>query len=177
MANSKDDQGSSIFDELKQLSEGELIGVSDWLTVDQEMIDGFAKHTLDPDPMHIDPEWCKKNSPFGTTVAFGFLTVSLLTHFLHDVLHFNQSDNAAGGGYGINYGFDRLRLVAPVPVNSRIRGTFTMKNIREKNPGEMIQTVDCTIEIEGQERPALVAEWVSLGVSEQGHERISANQR
>jgi len=154
---------------------GQRLGSSHWVTITQDMIDQFGRVTLDPDPMHIDPQWCEKHSPFTTTIAFGFLTVSLLTHLLHDVLQYGRDAHVGAGGYGLNYGFDHLRLVAPVPVGARVRGHFTLAELRERGPGEVIQAIDCEIEVEGREKPALVARWLSLLVNEPGHERIKAN--
>lgn len=142
--------------------EGEEIGRSDWVVVDQAMIDGFARYTLDPDPMHIDPEWAAANGPFGGSIAFGFLTMSLLTHLLHSAAR-TQPGTAAGGHY-LNYGFDRLRLVSPVPAGARVRGRFTKKRQEPDDMGRMRVVFDCAIEIENHDRPALVAEWLTVWV-------------
>jgi acyl dehydratase len=155
---------------------GQKVGVSHWVLVDQQMIDRFAAVTLDPDPMHIDPAWCAQHSPFLSTVAFGFLTISMLTHLYHDVLQYDRYGHAQTGGYPLNYGFDRLRLIAPVPVNSRIRGHFTLLDVRERAPGETVHKTRVEIEIEGREKPALIAEWLGLWVTEPGHHRIQQPQ-
>jgi acyl dehydratase len=155
---------------------GQEIGVSPWFTIDQARIDAFAQATDDPDPMHIDPAWSAANSPFGTTVAFGFLTISLLTHFSHQALGWLSSTAADDGGYGLNYGFDRLRLVEPVPVGSRIRARFKLLDWNEGRPGETKAKYGVTVEIEGKERPALVAEWLGLWVTGEGHRRIQSKQ-
>jgi acyl dehydratase len=143
-------------------------GVSGWLRVTQELIDGFARYTLDPDPMHIDPAWAARNSPFGSTIAFGFLTMSLLTHLLHDAQGVGGEGAAepdpARDGYYLNYGFDRLRLVAPVPVNSEVRGIFEVRDARIDEKGRHVFKMDCTIEIKDAPRPALVGEWLSVWV-------------
>jgi len=151
---------------------GQKVGTSRWVLVDQPMIDRFGAVTLDPDPMHIDPEWCRQFSPFRTTVAFGFLTTSLLTHLYHDVLQYDRQGHADTGGYPLNYGFDRLRLLSPVHVNSRVRGHFTLIDVRERGPGEVVHKTRVEIEIEGQQKPALVADWLGLWVTRPGHERI-----
>ena len=155
---------------------GQEMGVSNWVTVTQDMIDMFSKATLDPDPMHTDPEWCDENSPFKVPVAFGFMTISLLMHLLHDVVGF-QSQSANGredmARYGLNYGFDRLRLMSPVPVNSRVRGHFKMIGLTERRPGEYLQKISATIEIEGKDKPALVAEWLSVVITDEGHQRVA----
>jgi acyl dehydratase len=155
---------------------GQQVGTSHWVLVDQDMINRFAQVTLDPDPMHIDPEWSARHSPFGKTIAFGFLTTSLLTHLYHDVLQYDRHGHAQTGGYPLNYGFDRLRLIAPVPVGSRIRGHFTLIDVRERGPGEVVHKTSVVIEIEGQQKPALVGEWLGLWVTEPGHRRIQSPQ-
>jgi acyl dehydratase len=156
---------------------GQKVGTSHWVVVDQEMIDRFGAVTLDPDPMHIDPDWSRQYSPFGTTVAYGFLTTSLLTHLYHDVLQYDRHGHAGTGGYPLNYGFDRLRLLSPVRVGSRVRGHFTLLDVRERVPGEVVHKTGVEIEIEGETKPALVAEWLGLWVTEPGHERIQQQRR
>jgi acyl dehydratase len=151
---------------------GQPIGSSNWFPIDQRRIDAFAEATADPDPMHIDPAWCAANSPFKTTIAFGFLTTSLLTHLSHQAIGWLNSTSAYDGGYALNYGFDRLRLIEPVPVGSRIRAHFTLLDYVETRPGEARTKFGVTVEIEGRSRPALVAEWLGLWVTGGGHERI-----
>jgi acyl dehydratase len=144
-----------------------VIGPSKWVTITQELIDGFARYTLDPDPFHMDPEWATTNSPFGGTIAFGFQTMSLLTHLMHSAQGDNARDTAANPaihGHYLNYGFNRLRLVSPVKVNRRLRGIFIIKNVEVDDKGRNIVTFDCTVEIEGEIRPALVAEWLAVWV-------------
>lgn len=145
------------------------LGVSNWVVVDQAMIDGFGAVTLDPDPMHIDPEWAAANGPFGGTIAFGFLTVSLLTHLLHSAMGTHPGREAAGQGHYLNYGFDRLRLVAPVKVGARIRGRFTKLRQQQDDQGRWLTTFGCVIEIEGADRPALVADWLSIWIPPVNH--------
>lgn len=154
---------------------GEKLGVSDWLVVDQSLIEAFGRATLDSDPMHLDAAWCATYSPFKTTIAFGFLTLSLLTYFSHRALGWIHEDQPQGGGYGLNYGFDRVRLLAPVPVKSRIRAHFTLLASDEVRPGEIRSKYLVEVEIEGQEKPALVAEWLGLWIEgAEGHRRIQA---
>lgn len=141
---------------------GQDIGVSDWLVVDQPMIWAFAAATLDPDPMHIDPAWAAANSPYGRTLAFGFLTMSLLTHLLHDASRSSWSDDPATQGHYLNYGFDRLRLVAPVLEGSRVRGRFRTLEHRIDAEGRHRIKVAAEVEIEGETRPALVGEWLGV---------------
>jgi acyl dehydratase len=150
---------------LAELAETSTILTSDWLAIPQEMISEFGRVTLDPDPMHIDPEWSSRHSPFGGTIAFGFLTISLLTHLLHNAMGTNPERDTGENGYYLNYGFDRLRLVSPVPVGSRVRGVFQISKREPDGEGRVKTCFDCRIEIEGQERPALVAEWLSYWVA------------
>lgn len=155
---------------------GQEIGVSPWLLIDQARIDAFAKATDDPDPMHVDPAWCAQNSPFQSTIAFGFLTLSMLTAMSHQALGWVSSLTADTGGYALNYGFDRVRLVSPVPVGSRIRARFVLLEFTEIRPGEVRSKYGVTVEIEGQERPALVAEWLGMWFTGAGHARLQARQ-
>jgi acyl dehydratase len=151
---------------------GQKIGTSDWVLITQEMTDRFGNITLDPDPMHMEPEWCEKHSPFDGTVAFGFQTISMLTHLFHSVVPYDKYGNISTGGYPLNYGFDYLRLTGPVPIGSRIRAHFTLKDVREHGASELIQTVRAEIEVEGCEVPALVADWLFIWVTAEGHDRI-----
>ena len=146
-----------------ELGEGRHQGTSKWITVTQAMIDQFADATLDPDPMHIDPEWAAKYSPFGRTVAFGFLTMSLLTHLAHSALG-SASERGPEDWVFLNYGFDRLRLVSPVPSGSRIRGHFTEAGREQDEKGRWRMTFDCRVELEGQEKPVLVGNWVTISM-------------
>ncbi|MFN3523790.1 MAG: MaoC family dehydratase [Phenylobacterium sp.] len=155
---------ASLQDTVLSLPLDAEVGVSEWVLVDQDMVDAFGAATRDPDPMHVDPAWAAANGPFGGTIAFGFLTVSLLTHLLHSALRTQPNHEAAGQGYYLNYGFDRLRFVAPVPTGSRIRGRFTKLRQVQDEKGRWLTSFGCVVEIEGAERPALVADWLSLWV-------------
>ena len=137
---------------------------SDWITITQEMISDFARVTRDPDPMHIAPEWAARHSPYGRTIAFVFQTIAMLTHMLHNAMGTDPQRDTGEDGYYLNYGFDRLRLVQPVPVGSRIRGRFVISERIVDEKGRVKSTFDCTIEIEGEDRPALVAKWLSYWV-------------
>jgi acyl dehydratase len=134
---------------------GKEIGLSRWITVDQAMIDTFGRVTKDWDQMHVDPVWCQKHSPYGTTIGFGFLSVSLLTVMLNEVLS-RPSDEVAT----LNYGFNRLRLISPVMVNSRVRGRFALKALSARRAGRYQATYAASIEIDGEDKPALVADWL-----------------
>lgn len=151
-------------DAVFEIPAGAEVGVSDWVVVDQPMIDAFAAATLDPDPMHVDPQWAAENGPFGGTIAFGFLTMSLLTHMLHSAMGTAPLKEHAALGHYLNYGFDRMRLVAPVPAGARVRTRFVKLRQQEDDKGRTQTAFECTMEIEGAERPALVAEWLSVWV-------------
>jgi acyl dehydratase len=132
------------------------VGVTDWITIDQARIDAFADVTEDHQYIHVDPERAKQ-SPFGTTIAHGFLTLSLLSRMSYEAVPEIESVVAV-----LNYGFNKLRFVTPVKCGERIRGRFVLKQIEERAPKQMLLTHDVTVEIEGGARPALVAQWLSL---------------
>jgi acyl dehydratase len=149
------------------LDQGARFENDKWVTITQDLIDGFGKYTLDPDPFHIDPAWSKAHSPYGGTIAFGFMTISLLTHLLHIAQGDQARDTSADPskyGHYLNYGFNRLRLVSPVPVNARIRGRFVVKDVIIDEKGRQIVNFDTTIDIENESRPALVADWLAVWV-------------
>jgi len=136
---------------------GEEIAVSDWFTVTQKQVDRFADATLDPDWIHVDPARAAREGPFGQAVAHGFLTLSMLSHFAHDAELW-----PTGTAYGVNYGFDKARFIAPVPVGARIRAHFMLKDFSRRGDGAYCMTTTVTVEIEGAEKPALAAEWLAL---------------
>lgn len=138
--------------------------MSRWLTITQDMIHAFGASTLDADPIHDDFEWAARNSPYGGTIAYGFLTMSLLTHFFKEAAEDPNAVSSTETGYNLNYGFDRLRFVSPVPVGSRIRGCFTPLGQREDEKGRIIHCMSAVVEIEGRKQPALVAEWLAVSV-------------
>ena len=146
------------------MEEEEPVQTSPWYTIDQKLISAFGAATLDPDPMHIDPEWARDKGPFGHTIAFGFLTMSLLTRMLHDASGIGWPINPGAEGYYLNYGFDRLRLITPVPVNARVRGHFRQLERVTDEKNRQRAKFGVEVEIEGQDRPALIAEWLSLWV-------------
>lgn len=131
------------------------VAVSDWFTVTQERIRQFADTTLDHNWIHVDVERAKKESPFKTTIAHGFLTLSLLAHFMQDSIGIKQ-----GVRMGLNYGLNRLRFVSPVPVGSKIRAHFVLANFKEVENNGIEATFNASVEVEGSEKPALVAEWL-----------------
>ena len=136
---------------------GTEMGVSDWITVDQTMIDSFAKATLDDQFIHTDPERAKAESPFGGTIAHGFLTLSLLSALNYDALPRIREQTM-----GINYGFDAIRFVAPVKSGARVRGRFTLAETRVRGASMLMTTYDVTVEIENEKKPALTARWTTI---------------
>jgi acyl dehydratase len=147
-----------LFNEPNILSSiGTEIGKSNWIKVTQELITNFGHLTKDPDLAHIDPEWAKQNSPFGTTIAFGFLTVSLLTTMLNGIVARPEDEVST-----LNYGFDRLRFLSPVLVGAEIRGCFELKAIELRSPTQFKVTYGVIIEIAGSEKPAMLADWLCI---------------
>ena len=135
---------------------GEQLGTSEWLTVDQEMIDKFADATGDHQFIHVNPEKAKL-TPFGTTIAHGFLTLSLFPVLMQK----SDCPRIEGVKMGVNYGGNKVRFLAPVKSGKRIRGHFKLLELEEKRPGQWQQTLEFTCEIEGEEKPAVIAEWIS----------------
>lgn len=138
---------------------GTEVGVSNWITVDQKMIDEFAKTTFDEQWIHVDPDRAAKETPFGGAIAHGFLTLSLASRFAYDC--FNM---LPGQVMGINYGMNKLRFLMPVKAGARVRGRFTLMEVKARSATDMLRTNTLTIEIEGEETPALVAEWLGLAI-------------
>ncbi len=134
---------------------GKELPTSDWITVSQEMINDFANATLDTQWVHVDVERAKRESPFKSTIAHGFMSVALLSKFLEDLI---QIDSIK---LGLNYGLNSVRFMNPVPVNSNLRLKSTVKNIEDHKHGVKV-SFSCTIEIEGEEKPACVAEFLTL---------------
>ena len=135
---------------------GTDIGTSDWITVDQLRIQAFADATEDHQFIHIDPA-AAAHTPFGGTIAHGFLTLSLLSRMAADVML--SPDNLK---MAVNYGLDRVRFIAPVGSGKRIRGQFTLDSLDEKAPGQLLMRHTVTVEIEGETKPALTAQWLGL---------------
>ena len=135
---------------------GSEIGVSDWILVDQARIDTFADVTEDRQFIHVDPEAAAK-TPFGATIAHGFLTLSLLSRMAEDALV--RPDNVK---MGVNYGFERVRFLSPVRSGKRVRGRFRLLRFEEQRPGQWQFAHEVTVEIEGEDKPALIAEWIGL---------------
>jgi acyl dehydratase len=137
---------------------GRELGVSPWFEIDQGRVDQFADVTLDHQFVHVDRERAKA-TPFGGTIAHGFLTLSLLVHLCLPFI-----PELANRKLIVNYGFDKVRFAAPVRVGKRIRAKATLGEVTERKPGNVVMRVDVTVEIEGEDKPALVAEWLSLHV-------------
>lgn len=135
---------------------GSDVGVSAWKTIDQELIDTFAAMTGDDGPIHTDPVEAKRVAPFGGTIVQGFMLLSHLTGFAKS-LDLPQD----GVAFRLNYGFDRVRIISPVPVDSRIRGRFTLASLEDKAPDAALLTLNAQVEVEGASRPAVVADWLA----------------
>jgi acyl dehydratase len=135
---------------------GQEVGVSDWCVVDQDMIDRFADLTDDHQWIHVDRA-AAAASPFGGTIAHGFLVLSLLAKLATaaDIV-------LAGTKMGMNYGFDKVRMTSPVRSGSRIRGRFVLRDVAERGAGQWLVTMNATVEVEGQAKPAIIAEWLGL---------------
>ncbi|SDE71117.1 MaoC/PaaZ C-terminal domain-containing protein [Kordiimonas lacus] len=150
------------------------LGCSPWFKVDQAMIDQFGAATLDPDPMHIDNEWCEKYSPYKVPIAFGFFTLSMLSYLSHGIIERAYDSHIGTGGYPLNYGLDNVRFAAPVPVNSEIRLHLHLQDKYNKNEGQTVLNFKFAVEVKGQDEPALIGNWLGLWVQEPGHQRIAS---
>lgn len=134
---------------------GQEVGVSDWILIDQERINAFADATLDHQFIHVDPEAAAK-TPFGGTIAHGFLTLSLMSQ-----MSYQATPVLEGVTMGVNYGFDKLRFIQPVPSGSHVRGRFKLLSAEDKG-GRWLIKHEVTVEIDGQAKPALIAEWLGM---------------
>jgi acyl dehydratase len=130
--------------------------VSRWFPITQGRIDAFAEATEDRYFIHTDPARARAETPWGGTIAHGFLTASLLSAMAYDAV-----PRVEEAKHGVNYGFDRLRFVSPVPTGSNVRGRFRLDKVDRARPGEVTLRWTVTVEVEGAERPALVAEWLT----------------
>ena len=136
---------------------GEELGASSWYLLDQARVDAFAKISDDEQFIHMDPERARAETPFDGTIAHGFLTMSLLSAMAYEVMPFMTGDE----GMSINYGFNKLRFISPVPVGSRVRGRFTLLSFDQSKSDYSDIILTATVEIEGQSKPAIVAEWIN----------------
>jgi acyl dehydratase len=135
---------------------GDEVGTSCWLTIDQARIDQFADATEDRQFIHVDPA-AAAQTPFGGTIAHGFLTLSLLSRMGAEAMLVPEGLKMA-----VNYGLDRVRFLAPVRSGARVRGRFTLDSVEEKAPGQWLMRHTVTVEIEGEDKPALTAQWLGL---------------
>ena len=145
-------------DELLAMA-GKDLGYSEWLDIDQDRIDAFAEVTNDHNFIHVDPD-AAAQTPFGSTIAHGFLTLSLVISMFYEVAVYPENMVM-----GINYGMNKVRFLAPVKVGSRIRLQATLVGVSERSPGRFLQTHDLTVEIEGEAKPALVGQFLTLTVA------------
>lgn len=143
--------------EAYQAMVGKEIGVSSWHLIDQPRIDTYAGVTEDHQFIHVDPERAKTETAFGTTIAHGFLTMSMMSVMSYEVM-----PAIAGTTMGVNYGFDKLRFISPVRSGKRVRGRFVLAEAKLRKAGELQSRTSVTVEIEGEDKPALVAEWLGL---------------
>lgn len=135
---------------------GDELGLTDWFQMDQDRIDKFAECTEDHQWIHVDKDAAAKG-PFGKTIAHGYLTVSLLSHFSADIALVPEGTMMA-----INYGMNKLRLINPIPFDAKIRDRVTLTAVDEKSGGRILVTTTHTVEIEGEEKPACVAEVLGM---------------
>ncbi|KAB1159901.1 MaoC family dehydratase [Tenacibaculum aiptasiae] len=144
-----------VFENLDALHslKGKSLPVGEWFTVTQEMINDFANATLDKQWIHVDEEKAAKYSPTGTTIAHGFMSVSMLSELISDLIEIKSVK------MGLNYGLNKVRFPNPVPVNSQLRLVSSLKEIEDFSNGKKL-TFDCLVEIKGQEKPACVAEFI-----------------
>ena len=138
---------------------GKEVGITEWLEIDQERINKFADATGDHQYIHVDPERAAQ-TPFGTTIAHGFLTLSLMSMFSS----MNGGIKLENAVMGINYGLDKVRFINPVKVGSKIRARFELISAEEKKPNHYLMKHNVTIDIDGEEKPALIAEWLGMTV-------------
>ena len=135
---------------------GQEVGMSGWFTMDQDRIDAFADATEDRQFIHVDAS-AAAQTPFSGTIAHGFLTLSMLSRMAAEAMLLPDALKMA-----VNYGFDRVRFLAPVKSGKRIRGRFVLDSVDEKAPGQLLMRHTVTVEIEGEDKPALTAQWLGL---------------
>lgn len=139
---------------------GQEVGTSAWVRIDQDVVDRFADLTDDHQFIHVDADRAAQ-TPFGGTIAHGFLIVSMLVSMMRECAALPDDSEV-----DINYGFDRLRMTSPVKVGSRVRAVFTLDQIEEKRPGQTLFTYGVTVEVDGEERPAIICTWLLLSFFE-----------
>ena len=136
---------------------GEELGVSEWFPIDQDLVNRFAECTRDHQWIHVDVDRAKRESPFGGTIVHGYLVFSLLPHFSYEI-----GVVPAGVRQAINYGAERCRFPTPVRVPSRVRDRVTFVGLEDKGHGRVLMTLHHTVEIEGEDKPALVADTLAM---------------
>lgn len=139
---------------------GEEVGISPWLEITQERVNQFAEASGDFQFIHVDPERAKAETSFGGPIAHGFLTLSLLSLLSAQ----SSTIKIAGCSVSINYGLDKVRFMNPVKVGTRIRAHFTLMSVDEKSPGHFLLKHKAIVEIEGESKPAMIAEWLGMSV-------------
>ena len=137
---------------------GQEVGVSDWIEIDQARIDAFADCTEDHQFIHVDPV-AAAQTPFGGTIAHGFLTLSLMSQ-----MSYQAAPVLEGVAMGVNYGFDKLRFLTPVRSGSKVRGRFRLVGAEDKGGGRWLIKHEVTVEIDGADKPALIAEWLGMQI-------------
>ncbi len=148
---------SRSIQELRDSVDSEM-GCSDWVRIDQALINAFADATMDHQYIHVDPERAAAG-PFGTTIAHGLLTLSLLPRMMESI-----SYSPEGATLFVNYGFERVRFITPVKEGSEVRGRVVLREVSERNKGQWILKMEVTVEIRGGEKPAMVAEWLTMSL-------------
>ena len=138
---------------------GNELGKSSWFLIDQGMIDKFASLTMDSQFIHIDPERAKLETPFGSTIAHGFLILSLSTKFALEALESPKNEKMS-----INYGFNKIRFINPVRCNDLVRGVFILKDIKQRSAKEILFHYELSTEIKNKKKPALICEWLGLSI-------------
>jgi acyl dehydratase len=139
--------------------EGQPEGTGEWFTITQDVINQFADITHDHQFIHVDPDRAAQMSPWKVTVAHGFLTLSMLTHLISSIPQ--AGGRMEGVVMGVNYGFDKVRFINPVKVNSNVRASSVTKSVELRDPNNLQVTRTVTVEIDGEDKPALVADWVT----------------
>lgn len=138
---------------------GDTLYVSPWVYVTQDEINTFGRVTRDFDPAHMDPAYAREHSPFKETVLYGFQTLSMLSHLCDPLRHQHDSGDI---GYDINYGLNKVRFITPIPVNAKFRNHMKLLDVTVRPDGSCLVTTLNTIEVEGQGKPAMTAEWIGL---------------
>lgn len=151
----------AAFNAQKQLV-GQTAGTSGWVCIDQEMIDLFAESTDDHQYIHVDPDKAKRCSPYSGTIAHGFLTLSLASRLSREAL-----TPVPGQVAGLNYGLDKVRFISPVHSGDLVRGHFHLKSVRVHRGNGLLRTLGLEVEIKGRQKPALIGDWLILGLFEQ----------